>query len=316
MMAQTRLVLVGGPSGVGKSTGVDLLVGDGFCRRLLTVTTRPRRPNEPQDGYRWLTPEEYANADAASELVERTTYLGNGVAYGIHRIDVEAALTTGGMWFCITDHRAYAQLTPYFSDLISVYLLASPDVLRKRMRLRGDTPEDIERRLARYDEETVLGALFDVQIDASSLTPIALAQTLRTLAKTLVSKPRPKALHVYVSGPYSLDPERFTAMAIDVGERLLQAGHVPEIPHLTHYWSQRYAHPYPEWIGYDLEKQARCDCTLRFSDAPSRGTEIERHNAWRLGQPWYSSEGAFWVAHSGGSPCAAVPTSATSASGS
>lgn len=43
-------------------------------------------------------------------------------------------------------------------------------------------------------------------------------------------------LRFYVAGPYTENPETCTAEAIRVGNLILDLGHAPFVPHLSHYW--------------------------------------------------------------------------------
>lgn len=87
-----RLLILGGPSAVGKTTLLHLLL----ARRpgaavVLTTTTRAPRPAEA-DGvdYHFISAAAFAAALAAGDMLEHTRYAG--VDYGIARREVEALL--------------------------------------------------------------------------------------------------------------------------------------------------------------------------------------------------------------------------------
>ncbi len=92
-------------------------------------------------------------------------------------------------------------------------------------------------------------------------------------------------LWVYVSGPYTKDdPVVNTRAALDAGTLILNAGHVPIIPHLSLLWHLIYPRPWGDWIEYDLELIKRCDVLVRLP-GESRGADLEVAFAERLQIP-------------------------------
>lgn len=101
---------------------------------------------------------------------------------------------------------------------------------------------------------------------------------------TLIS---PRPLRVYVSGPYSADPETCTATAIAVGNELLDAGYAPFVPHLSHYWHVHHTpRPYSDWLRIDLAWVETADALIRIP-GHSPGADQETALATRLGIPIY-----------------------------
>lgn len=91
-------------------------------------------------------------------------------------------------------------------------------------------------------------------------------------------------LRVYVAGPYSSDPERNTRAAIAAGNAILDLGHAPMVPHLTHYWHLHSPRPYEDWLRLDLAWLAAADIVLRLpGESPGANREVER--ARSLGIP-------------------------------
>ncbi len=95
---------------------------------------------------------------------------------------------------------------------------------------------------------------------------------------------------VYVAGP--LETQGFlidhVRNAIDAGDRLLNAGFAPYIPHITVLWGLVHSHPYQEWIDLDLEWLAVCDYLLRLP-GESNGADIEVRFALEHNIPVYYS---------------------------
>lgn len=70
------MIVVAGPSGVGKSTIVKKMEERGF-KRVVTYTTRPKRENEIEDvDYHYISQEEYDRMSRNKEFVEEANYRG------------------------------------------------------------------------------------------------------------------------------------------------------------------------------------------------------------------------------------------------
>ncbi len=80
---------------------------------------------------------------------------------------------------------------------------------------------------------------------------------------------------VYVAGAYSAgDSVANVATAIDAGERLLEAGFVPFVPHMNMVWHLRHQHTWEEWLDWCLSWVEVCDVILRLP-GESRGADRE-----------------------------------------
>ena len=82
---------------------------------------------------------------------------------------------------------------------------------------------------------------------------------------------------VYVAGPYTADPERCTAEAVQVGSVLLALGFAPFVPHLSHYWQTlHHQHDYEDWMRLDLAWVEAADVLLRIpGESPGADREVE-----------------------------------------
>ena len=106
--------------------------------------------------------------------------------------------------------------------------------------------------------------------------------------------------HVYVAGPYTgkdeAEVEENVARAIDVGNRLLDAGLWPYVPHLSHYQHLRQPRHYEAWMALDLAILRRMDALLRMPNASS-GADREVEFMRELGRPvfWDESQVIEWA---------------------
>lgn len=64
----------------------------------------------------------------------------------------------------------------------------------------------------------------------------------------------------YTQGDVALNVRR----AIEAGNLLLEAGHIPYIPHLTHFWHLLFPRPYEDWIELDEHWVPLCHALLRL----------------------------------------------------
>ena len=141
------LLVLSGPSGVGKDSVLARLAEKGLVlRRVPTVTTRPRRPNE-QDGvdYRFLSDEEFDTLLAGGGLLEHAEVYG--LRYGVPKAPVQEALACGEDVVVRVDVQGAATLKRLLPEAVLVFLApASLEELEQRLRRRRTEDEAVLRR--------------------------------------------------------------------------------------------------------------------------------------------------------------------------
>ena len=150
--APGKLVVVSGPSGVGKSTVVKQVI-DRLGGRLVpsvSATTRSPRPGEKEgEDYYFLTPEQFSQRRNAGDFLESAEVFGRGHWYGTLWSAVRPSLEAGKWVLLEVDVAGAEEVVRQFEDAITIFLQpATIEELERRLRSRAtETEEAIGRRL-------------------------------------------------------------------------------------------------------------------------------------------------------------------------
>ncbi len=181
-----RLVVLTGPSGVGKGTllkQVKLEHPDLFVS--ISATTRTPRHGE-LDGvhYYFLTEKRFKELINMGDLLEYAKYVGN--YYGTLRGPVEEQLATGEPAVLEIEVTGARQVKRRYPEAMLVFVRPpSLAELEARLRARGsESPEVTERRLRKADKELRAVDFFDHQIVNDDLVEAA-----RQLEQLLFEEP-------------------------------------------------------------------------------------------------------------------------------
>jgi guanylate kinase len=158
-----KLVVVSGPSGVGKTTVCDFLLQREEFERVVTATTRPARGDERHGiDYLFLTEAEFDRGIEQGFFLEWARVHDH--RYGSPRAEAEKILARGRHALLNIDVQGAAAIRASGLPSLLVFLLApSWEVLEKRLRgRRTDTPEAVERRLANARTELSRQDEFDL----------------------------------------------------------------------------------------------------------------------------------------------------------
>ena len=144
------LVIISGPSGVGKDTIIDAIRHRSATRDyhyVVTCTTRAPRPGEV-DGisYHFLAPERFLELREAGELLEANEVHGNW--YGTPRLDVRQALRAGRDVILKIDVQGAQVVKERVPEAVLIFVVPpSLEALFERLQSRAtETADELEIR--------------------------------------------------------------------------------------------------------------------------------------------------------------------------
>lgn len=161
-----KLIIFSAPSGAGKTTIVrHLLDKDLNLEFSISATSRGKRHTET-DGkdYYFLTPEEFKSKIEDKEFLEWEEVYP-GTFYGTLKSEVERIRSNGKNVIFDVDVVGGSNMKKYFGDEALAVFVQPPSVseLRNRLISRStDTPEVIEKRVAKAEYELTFSDQFDV----------------------------------------------------------------------------------------------------------------------------------------------------------
>ena len=161
-----RLIIISGPSGVGKSTVVSRLISECQLPLKLSVsaTTRPvRGDDKPGKNYIFLSDEEFKEKIERGEFLEFVEVFGRGHWYGTLREQVATGLNQGKWIILEIDVEGAHKVKQSYADAISIFIHpGSKEELERRLRGRGTEDETaLARRLEVASHEMDAAETYD-----------------------------------------------------------------------------------------------------------------------------------------------------------
>jgi guanylate kinase len=181
----SRVFVITGPSGVGKGTLIRTLMGRIPELELsVSATTRKPRLGETQGvDYHFLDDDEFERRVQQGDFLEHASYSGR--RYGTLRSDLDQRLARGAPVVLEIEVQGARQVAEALPEATQVFI-QPPDEETLRRRLEGrstDSPEEIERRLARAREELAAASewkrrVTNDDLDRATEELVALAATI------------------------------------------------------------------------------------------------------------------------------------------
>lgn len=167
-MNNKKLYCLVGASGSGKTTLAQYLKKDGVAELISHTTRQPREKDGEVHGvhYYFITDEEFDKIDK----IEESPYAGEH-RYCLSVDEVEGKFEKYDRLFTIVDLNGAMQIKDNCKirniDVKIIYIQTDLDIMRKRMEARGDSEENIVKRLnfAQKSDELANGKYADYIID-------------------------------------------------------------------------------------------------------------------------------------------------------
>ena len=162
-MKRGLLIVISGPSGVGKDTLIHrLLEMDANLVYSVSGTTRPPRPGEkPDENYTFLSRAEFERLIGKGAFLEHANY--NGQLYGTFHERVEDARDKGRDVVLKIDVQGAEQVRRLIPDAIRIFVVApSERELERRQEQRGsESTQDLAARRRIAEKEMTYAARYD-----------------------------------------------------------------------------------------------------------------------------------------------------------
>ena len=188
--AHPLLVVVSGPSGVGKDAILARMKQAGFpFHYVVTSTTRPKRPGE-EDGtdYYFLSEDEFQRRIKGNQFLEWAKVYDN--YYGVLRQEVKEALDQGQDVIVKVDVQGASTIKRILPDAVSIFVMppSIQELVNRLKQRKTETDVELDVRLNKVREELESLPLFDyvvlshkdeVDLAVSQITAIVTAEKCR-----------------------------------------------------------------------------------------------------------------------------------------
>ena len=129
------IFVISGPSGSGKGTIIELLIGKIGCRKAVSGTTRsPRKGEIDGRDYYFITRKRFDEMVGAGELAEYNYYSGNG--YGTPKYEIENAVKNDIRLILDVDVHGAENIAKIYPSVRRVFIIP-PCASEQRRRLEG-----------------------------------------------------------------------------------------------------------------------------------------------------------------------------------
>ena len=181
-MPQGKLIVISGPSGVGKGTIVrKLLEQDNKLSLSVSATTRKKRLGEVAGrDYYYFTKEQFEEFIEENKFAEYAKYAGH--YYGTLCSSVNMELAKGKYLLLEIDVQGAFQIKEKYPDAKLIFIMP-PNLSELKNRLldrNTETPEAIKHRLSQVDREISCAKYFDIKIvnDDIELATLAVLEAI------------------------------------------------------------------------------------------------------------------------------------------
>ena len=161
------MVVISGPSGVGKDVIIDQMIasnGMGFHFVVTTTTRSPRQGEQEGINHNFVSVDHFKQLIQSDKLLEWAQVYDN--YYGVPRTQVRDALAAGKHVVIRVDVQGAKRLKEIIPEALLIFIVPpSLDVLRFHLEKRGvDTENEMNKRLLAATQEITQAELFDFTV--------------------------------------------------------------------------------------------------------------------------------------------------------
>jgi guanylate kinase len=136
-MTPAHIFIISGPAGSGKDTLIKRLREHLPLERIITTTTRDKRPGESEgDPYYFISQETFDSSIKEGTFVEYSTN-ENGASYGVSSTELNRVINKKdciGIWQA--DWKGVQSIKRLFPDIPAIFISSPLDILERRIRSR------------------------------------------------------------------------------------------------------------------------------------------------------------------------------------
>ena len=163
-----KIIVVSGPSGVGKNTLVNLFLEREKAQKIVSATTRAKREGEIEgDMYYFISEGEFKDKIKKGEFLEYAHIYGKQYS-GILKKSVYDIIRKGGVAIRDIEVQGFMQIKDKIPKKIlkSIFLLPpSEEILRQRIRERAKiSDEELDARMETMNKELGYSKYYDATI--------------------------------------------------------------------------------------------------------------------------------------------------------
>lgn len=170
-MSKKNIIIIEGPSGVGKDTIIDTLIERYPTRfgRPINATTRAMRENESQGHpYLFISEEEFRNLRKSGEIFEET--IRHGSYRGMRKSSFNQIIDSGRIALRDCDRFGLEALKKEYPDnVIGIFLTCDKEDIRQRLIHRGEPEDSMRVRLEDFDKCILNAHYFDYVVENKDL---------------------------------------------------------------------------------------------------------------------------------------------------
>ncbi|MCR4881031.1 MAG: guanylate kinase [bacterium] len=181
-MLEGKLIVISGPSGVGKGTIVRKLLAhdENFCLSISATTRKKRLGEVAGKDYYFFTKAQFEEFIEENKFAEYAKYAGH--YYGTLCSTINRELIKGKYLLLEIDVQGAFQIKEKYPDAKLIFVLP-PNLSELKNRLTDrntETPEAIKKRLSQVDREISCAKYFDTKVvnDDVELATLAVLEAI------------------------------------------------------------------------------------------------------------------------------------------